>query len=88
MKYQRKPVYVDAFRWGHDPEPKWWKEMSQGFERQFGAGTIFVPVASGTIQCMPGDWIILEDSDRLTATDNDSFEKYYTKVKLDKPEQK
>jgi hypothetical protein len=85
MKYQRKPVIVDAFRWGTDPEPSWWKEVSDGFERQFGAGTVFVPIAGGTLQCLPGNWIIREPEGSLTVTDHETFEASYGKVKLDEP---
>lgn len=64
MKYRKKPVEVDAFRYGIDSTPKWfYKAMKQGKATCFGemaqpGSFIEIHTLEGEMKANVGDYII------------------------------
>lgn len=82
MKYRKKPVVIEAFKWLTDEVPDWFREVSGKFNMDIGSGSIFIPTLEGTHEAKKGDWIIKGVKDELYPCKPDIFEMTYEKVEL------
>lgn len=57
-KYRKKPVVIEAFKWGTDVVPDWWVKASASFEMNVEAGTVYIHTLEGTMIANSGDYII------------------------------
>ena len=82
MKYQKKPITIEAFKWGFEQPPKW-------FDRACKEGTVRFPVQGGglVIDTLEGEmwadvgsYIIKGVEGELYPCKGDIFEKTYQKV--------
>jgi hypothetical protein len=55
--YRKKPVVIQAFKWGTDVVPDWWKNL-EGTTLQPSTGSAFIPTLEGTMEAKVGDYII------------------------------
>lgn len=66
MRFVKKPIVVEAFRWagGEDMTdlPEWFRDGMAGgvvaFCTMFGVRNISFEVSGGTVYAAPGDWVI------------------------------
>lgn len=64
MKYRKKPVVIEAFKYLTDEVPEWWKR-AEGITINLNTRSAFIPTLEGTHEAKPGDYIILEVLDFL-----------------------
>lgn len=61
MKYRKKPVVIEAFRWGYNEPPKWFLEAVAD-DHVILAYTDDAPIEirtrEGVLRANPGDWIV------------------------------
>lgn len=57
MKYRKKPIVIDAFRWTFDIVPDWWKEL-KGVTVIPNTGSALIPTLEGIMKAEVGDYII------------------------------
>lgn len=76
MKYRKKPVVVEAFRWLHDEIPEWW-EHGQNVKFATDSLAVFIKTLEGTMECLPGDWIIKGLAGEIYPCKHEIFEKTY-----------
>jgi hypothetical protein len=79
MKYRKKPVVIEAFKWMHDVVPDWWRE-AKGLQMDVQTGSVFIPTLEGTHEAKPGDFIIQGVKGELYPCKPDIFEMTYEKV--------
>jgi hypothetical protein len=79
MKFRKKPVVIEAFRWMIDQVPDWWKSAN-GIEIQVDTGSAFIPTLEGTHEARPGDFIIQGVRGELYPCKPDIFEMTYEAV--------
>ena len=58
MKYKKKPVTIEAFQWGFDEIPIWWKDKSNNFKINIVDGSVIIPTLEGNHTANIGDFII------------------------------
>lgn len=84
MKYRKKPVIVEAFRWGYDQEPDWYKEaVNKGsvFEQKhYEHPYCVIKTLEGNHGCSYGDYIIKGVKGELYPCKPDIFEMTYERV--------
>jgi len=93
MKYRKKPVVVDAWRWTFsrkDDEPPTWVTDALGtwpavggiaFEPDGAAGTRMVlAMLESTVVVPPGSWIVRSVSGEIYPVHADIFEATYERV--------
>lgn len=79
MKYRKKPVVIEAFRWMYDQVPDWWK-AADGVRIEVQSGSAFIPTLEGTHEARPGDWIIRGVKGELYPCKPDIFAATYEAV--------
>lgn len=52
MNYRSRPVIIEAFRYGHDDWPEWFKPKTTLL------ASVFIETLEGTMEGRIGDWII------------------------------
>lgn len=62
MRYRKKPVVVEAFRWGVDPVPEWFDNNGLGIDR--ATGSILIETPEGMMEARVGHYIIKEPFDK------------------------
>lgn len=93
MKYRKKPIIVDAFKWtgGEDqtPDPEWLVEALRIPKKQVGSAWIhrggnlimFIQVnPDKTISVLPGEWILRDANGKTWPEAPDIFEATYEPV--------
>lgn len=77
--YRKKPVTVEAFRFGFDIAPKWWidSRMTHAYRR---SDDTFIVTLEGDMKVDVGDWVIKGIAGELYPCKNDIFLKTYDKV--------
>ena len=79
MKYKKKPIIIEAFKWMYDVAPEWWvKRRDLMIEVQTGA--VLIPTLEGKMEAKPGDWIIQGIKGEIYPCKPDIFEATYEKV--------
>ena len=79
MKYRKKPVVVDAFRWHFDPVPKWWTD-TEGITVDVSNGSAFIPTLEGIHKARKGDYIIKGIEGEIYPCKPNIFKATYEKV--------
>lgn len=80
MKYRKKPVVIEAFKWGTDVVPDWWIKASGQFEIFVDTGSVIIPTLEGNHEAKVGDFIIKGIAGELYPCKPDIFEKTYEQV--------
>lgn len=86
MKYRKKPVVIEAFRYGFDKIPEWGMEAKrQGIltpYSQFGGEVMYCEIKTleGTMRGEGGDYIIQGVNNEIYPCKPDIFHKTYDKV--------
>lgn len=85
MKYRKKPVVVEAFRFGFDPIPKWFfeREQAKGVSYAFDCrrnSRILIYTLEGDMTANKGDYIIKGVKGEIYPCKADIFEATYEKV--------
>lgn len=76
MKYRKKPVVIEAFLWGTDKVPDWWKEL-KGVTINVNTQSAFIPTLEGTMEARKGDYIIKGIKGEVYPCKPDIFEASY-----------
>jgi len=94
MKYRKKPVVIDAFRWTAGPDqtedPEWiTREIDAGRIWFTNAGTpnirMSIRTLEGGIYASPGDWIIRGIKGEIYPCKPDIFEATYEPAEKEQP---
>lgn len=80
MKFRKKPIVIEAFKWLTDEVPQWWRDKA-GITMDVATGSAFIPTLEGTMEAKQGDWIIQGISGEIYPCKPDIFEKTYEEVK-------
>jgi hypothetical protein len=76
--FQKKPIRVQAFRWGIDEAPEWWIDRSENFA--FKDGSVFVITNHGPAEAKQGDYIIRGIEGEIYPCGAEIFEASYDEV--------
>lgn len=79
MKYRKKPVIIEAFKWTVDEVPSWWLERKD-ITINTATGSAFIPTLEGTHEASIGDFIIQGVKGEIYPCKPDIFEQTYEKV--------
>ena len=79
MKYVKKPIEIEAYRYGFDKKPHWMFEGTHCTIPVDG-GAITIHTLEGDMKAMPGDYIIKGIKGEIYPCQADIFEKSYTKI--------
>lgn len=84
MKYRKKPVVVDAFRWTGGPDqtedPEWIIEQIRAGNVAFVVGAMIIKTLEGTMRAEAGDYIIRGIKGEIYPCKPDIFEATYEPV--------
>lgn len=82
MKYRKRPVVIDAFRWTVDRVPDWWTEFAkeQRVNIITSTGEAIIPTLEGNMRASIGDWIIRGVKKEIYPCKPDIFEATYEPV--------
>lgn len=80
MKYRKRPIIVEAFQWGVDEIPTWWREQSGEFNIDTSTGSVFIPTLEGIHEAGIDDYIIQGIKGELYPCKPDIFELTYEAV--------
>lgn len=77
--YRKKPVIIEAFRFGFDDAPDWWLQarMTQAFRT---GDDVYIVTLEGDMRVEVGDWVIKGVAGELYPCKNDIFLKTYDKA--------
>jgi len=75
MKFRKKPVVIEAFRWSHDPIPEW-----LGSDPYEDGVPLKIATLEGVMTAQPGDWIIRGVKGEIYPCKPDIFEATYEAV--------
>lgn len=78
-KYRKKPVVIEAFKWGTDVVPEWWVEAS-GTKIDIRTGSAFIQTLEGTHEARKGDYIIQGVKGEIHPCKPDIFELTYDRM--------
>lgn len=78
-RYRKKPVIVEAFKWGTDVVPEWWENLG-GTTIAPASGSAFIPTLEGTMEARVGDYIIQGVQGEIYPCKPDIFEATYEEV--------
>jgi len=76
MKYRKKPVVIEAFRWTIDKVPDWFKD-NRHITIYTSTGAACIPTLEGEMTAQIGDWIIQGVQGEIYPCKPDIFEKTY-----------
>ena len=79
MKYRKKPIVVDAFKWTIDKVPQWWID-TKGITVLAPYDEALIPTLEGVMKVSKGDWVIKGINDEIYPCKDDIFRKIYEKV--------
>ena len=79
MKYRKKPVVIEAFKWLTDEVPQWWRDAG-GININVATGSAFIPTLEGTHKARKGDYIIQGVKGELYPCKPDIFELTYEMI--------
>ena len=79
MKFRKKPVVIEAFRWNIDEVPQWWYGY-KGISVNTHTGSAFIPTLEGEHEAKIGDFIIQGVKGKLYLCKPDIFDMTYEKV--------
>lgn len=86
MKYVKKPVVVEAFQFGVDEYPEWFKFDKDGEERQIVYDSYNnSPKLDLITRARPGDYIIKNNDDDIIRYPEGLFKETYDLVEDEKP---
>lgn len=84
MLYRYRRFMVEAFAFGNDDEPLWFKIMRREGLVQYYCDTDYqiavITTPNGKMSAKPGDYIFRDFYDNLYTMPRDIFEKYYEKA--------
>jgi hypothetical protein len=85
MKYRKKPIIIEAFKWTGGPDqtedPIWIIEAIKTGNVYFGNNTMRIKTLEGIMTANIGDWIIQGVNGEIYPCKPDIFEKTYELVK-------
>ena len=88
MKYRKKPVVIEAFRWTGGPDqtedPIWIIEKIKEGDVTFGKTNMKIKTLEGIMTATSGDWIIKGINGEIYPCKPDIFEMTYEEVKESK----
>ena len=88
MKYRKKPVVIEAFRWtgGLDQTeyPEWIVEAVKKGKITFADGKMLIETLEGTMTASPGDYTILGMKGEIYPCKPDIFDETYEENKNDR----
>lgn len=76
MKFRKKPVEIEAFRWTFDEVPEWWTARKD-IQVEVHSCSAIIPTLEGDHRASPGDWIIKGVKGELYPCKPDIFEMTY-----------
>lgn len=76
MKYRKKPVVIEAFKWTVDVVPDWWKFRTDILV-EVGTGAALIPTLEGVMRADMGDMIIQGIKGEIYPCKPDIFEATY-----------
>ena len=79
MKYRKKPVVIEAFKWMTDEVPDWWKKVTD-ITIDTSTGSAFIPTLEGTHEARKGDYIIQGVKGEIYPCKPDIFKMTYEEV--------
>jgi hypothetical protein len=80
MKFKKRPVVIEAFKWMVDEVPQWWADQRGNKQIEVSTGSLFIETLEGTHKANPGDWIIQGVKGEVYPCKPDIFEMTYEKV--------
>lgn len=84
MKYRKKPLIVDAFRYGIDSNPEWFQPSNKKLVYEVMTGSNqnvhFINTMESIISHSPGDWMVRDVDGRINSYTPDSFEMAFEPV--------
>lgn len=80
MKFRKKSVVVEAFRWTIDEVPDWWKEASKSFLVYPLTGAVRITTLEGDMIALPGNYIVKGVKGEMYPVRENIFEAIYEKV--------
>jgi hypothetical protein len=66
MKYVKKPIIVDVFRWVTDDFPSWFNEAVEERKAVINRGDIYIAKYKGIRKASPGDYLVYENGEIYT----------------------
>ena len=79
MKFRKKPVVIEAFKYQTDIVPEWFRNAN-GITVNVQTGSCFIPTLEGTHEAKVGDYIIQGVKGELYPCKPDIFDMTYEKV--------
>lgn len=84
-KYRKKPLEIEAFHYGQDPEPQWFVDaVEKNFVRRVDSAAFVPPIKIQTLEGIMtgnrGDWIIKGVEGEIYPCANSIFQVTYEKV--------
>lgn len=93
MKYRKKPVEVEAFRYEIDPTPEWFVRAARDGKIEITAITydganvaktyVEIKTVAGWMRAHKGDYIVLNEAGELYPCKADIFRQTYEEVRED-----
>lgn len=82
MKYRKKPVVIEAFRYGYDDMPEWFNEVyGEKWAVSIHGDHMLIQTMEGVMQAVEGDYIIKGIKNEIYPCKSDIFHLTYEKVK-------
>ena len=79
MRYRKKPIIIEAFRFMIDEAPDWWRERSD-IAIEVETCTALIPTLEGVMRASPLDFIIRGVKGEIYPCKPDIFEAIYEAV--------
>lgn len=85
MKYRKKPVVIEAFKYCYENEPSWFKDaLNDGTvkiaKNNMLSAVLDIETLEGTMKCTPGNYVIRGVKGEIYPCKSDIFEATYEKV--------
>lgn len=82
MLYKKKPIIIEAFRFGYDEYPIWFneEEYSREIDKYGKTCKFYIKTLEGTMKANKGDYIIKGVNGELYPCKPDIFDKTYEEV--------
>ena len=84
MKYKKKPVIIEAFKWTGGPDqeeaPEWFIEWIKAGQVAFGRDKMFIATLEGVMNASVGDFIVKGVKGEIYPCKPDIFEATYEPV--------